>query len=103
MFHIADADEIRQGKITDVYFIRTLEVLKARGIDKRVRAEFIVRTLPGNTAWAIFAGLEELAEVVRGLDVRMRAMREGTIIRPYEPVLEVEGMYTISLPLRRPC
>ena len=94
MFHIADADEIRQGKITDVYFIRTLEVLKARGIDKRVRAEFIVKTLPGNAAWAIFAGLEELAEVVRGLDVRMRAMREGTIIRPYEPVLEVEGMYT---------
>ena len=94
MFHTADGDEIREGRITDVYFNRTLEVLKAKGIDKRVRAEFIVKSLPGNIPWAIFAGLEELSEVVRGLDVKMRAMREGTVIRPYEPVLEIEGMYT---------
>ena len=94
MFHTADGDEIREGRITDVYFNRTLEVLKAKGIDKRVRAEFIVKSLPGNIPWAIFAGLEELSEVVRGLDVKMRAMKEGTVIRPYEPVLEIEGMYT---------
>jgi len=94
MFHIADEDDIRKGRTTDVYFARTMEVLKAKGVDKLVRAEVIVKSLPGNAPWAVFTGLEELAEVVRGLKVRVRAMREGTFIRPYEPVLEIEGMYT---------
>ena len=94
MFHIAQEDDIRKGRTTDVYFARTMEVLKAKGIDKRVRAEVIVKSLPGDIPWAVFTGLEELAEVVRGLDVRVRAMQEGTFIRPYEPVLEIEGMYT---------
>jgi nicotinate phosphoribosyltransferase len=91
---IADLDDIRQGRLTDVYFTRTLEVLKDRGIDKWVRAEFIVKRLPDHMPWAVFAGLSELSELVGGLNVKMRAMREGTIIRPYEPVLEIEGMYT---------
>jgi nicotinate phosphoribosyltransferase len=91
---VADKEDIKQGKLTDVYFTRTLEVLKDRGIDKWVRAEFIVKRLPGDIPWAVFAGLSELAEITSGLKVKMRAMREGTIIRPYEPVLEIEGMYT---------
>lgn len=94
MFHIAREDEIKSGRTTDVYFVRTMEVLKARGIDKRVRAEVIVKSLPGDIPWAVFTGLEELAEIVAGLDIRVRAMREGTFIRPYEPVLEIEGAYT---------
>lgn len=94
MFYVAKDDEIRQGKTTDVYFVRTMEVLKAKGADKRVRAEIIVKSLPGNMPWAVFTGLGEVADVVSGLDVSVRAMREGTFIRPYEPVLEIEGMYT---------
>jgi nicotinate phosphoribosyltransferase len=91
---IVGENDIKQGKITDVYFTRTMEVLKSRGIDKWVRAEFIVKQFPGNIPWAVFAGLSELSEVVSGLNVKMRAMREGTIIRTYEPVIEIEGMYT---------
>ena len=94
MFYIAEDDDIRKGRMTDVYFARTMEVLKAKGIDKRVRAEVIVKGLPGDIPWAVFTGLEELTEVVKGLNIRVRAMREGTFIRPYEPVLEIEGMYT---------
>jgi nicotinate phosphoribosyltransferase len=91
---VADKDDIKKGRLTDVYFTRTLQVLKSRGIDKWVRAEFMVKTLPGDMSWAIFAGLSELSELVSGLSVKMRAMREGTVIRPYQPVLEIEGMYT---------
>jgi nicotinate phosphoribosyltransferase len=94
MFYVAKDDEIRQGKTTDVYFVRTMEVLKARGVDKRVRAEVIVKSLPGNVPWAVFTGLGEVADIVSGLDIGVRAMREGTLIRPYEPVLEIEGKYT---------
>ena len=46
MFHTADPDDVKAGRITDVYFERTMEVLKAKGVDRRVRAEFIAKSLP---------------------------------------------------------
>lgn len=94
MFFVADFENIKSGKVTDVYFVKTMEVLKRKGIDKWVKAEFIVKRLPENIPWAVFAGLEELSQLMRGLNVKVRAMPEGTVIRPYEPVLEIEGMYT---------
>jgi nicotinate phosphoribosyltransferase len=30
MFHIADPKDVKDGKMTDVYFVRTMEVLKAK-------------------------------------------------------------------------
>lgn len=35
MFHIADPKDIKDGKMTDVYFVRTMEVLNARKIGYR--------------------------------------------------------------------
>lgn len=94
MFYVADLDIIRSGKVTDAYFVRTLEILKKKGIDKHVKAEFIVKRFPENAPWAVFAGLEEFSHLVQGLNVSIRAMPEGTLIKPYEPVIEIEGMYT---------
>jgi len=34
MFHIVNAKEIEDGKMTDVYFVRTMAILKAKKIDK---------------------------------------------------------------------
>ncbi len=93
MFHVADPKDILDGKITDVYFDRTLKILKAKGINPLVRAEFIAKSLPDNWRWAVFAGLEEVMGLVKGLPIKLRAMREGTIFYPYEPVMEVEGRY----------
>jgi len=59
MFHTANPNDIIEGKITDVYFERTLKVLKAKGINPVVKAEFIAKSLPETWPWAIFAGLEE--------------------------------------------
>src|SRR3990172_6529746 len=70
-----------------------MKILKAKGIDKRVKAEFIAKELPDNAEWAVFAGLEEVAELLRGMKVNVRAMEEGTIFRPLQPVMEIEGMY----------
>lgn len=94
MLYVANFDDIRSGRVTDAYFVRTLEIVKKKGADKRVKAEFAVKRFPENAPWAVFAGLEELSRVVDGLNVTLRAMAEGTIIRPYQPVLEIEGMYT---------
>jgi nicotinate phosphoribosyltransferase len=94
MFHLATPEEIRAGVITDVYFARSIEVLRAKGIDAHVRAEFIAKSLPAGWSWAVLAGQEECREVFSGLPVKVRMMREGTVFRPYEPVMEVEGSYT---------
>jgi len=94
MFHIAEPKDIKAGKLTDVYFVRTMEVLKAKKIDKWVKAEFIAKRFPEDYGWGILAGIEEAAYLLKDLDVHVRAMKEGTIFRAYEPVMEIEGMYT---------
>lgn len=93
MFHTADPKDILEGKITDVYFERTLRILKAKGIDRRVKAEFFAKTLPDDWPWAVLAGIEEASYLLKGLSVKVRAMKEGTLFHPYEPVMEIEGRY----------
>jgi nicotinate phosphoribosyltransferase len=93
MFHTADPDDILTGKITDVYFERALRILKAKSINPVVRAEFIAKSLPDGWQWAVFAGLEEIAYLLKKLPVKVRALREGTIFNSYEPVMEIEGRY----------
>ena len=46
MLHTASTRQIRDGLVTDVYFERTEKILRIKGIDKDVRAEFIAKGLP---------------------------------------------------------
>ncbi len=90
----ASFEEIKEGKTADVYFHRTLEIIRKKGIDKRVRAEFIAKKLPRNYTWAIFAGLWEVLNLLEGLPINVRGFLEGEVFFPYEPVLEIEGNYS---------
>jgi nicotinate phosphoribosyltransferase len=94
VFHIADPKDIKDGKMTDVYFVRTMEVLKAKKIDKWVKAEFIAKRFPEDYGWGVLAGIEEAAYLLKDLKVHVRSMKEGTIFRAFEPIMEIEGMYT---------
>jgi len=93
MFLTADPQEVLEGRITDVYFQRSLAILKAKNLNPRVRAEIIAKNLPHDWPWAILAGLGEAADLMRTLHIRVRAMREGSVFYPYEPVVEIEGRY----------
>ncbi len=93
MFHTASAQQIKNGLVTDVYFERTQEILKAKNLNKEVRAEFIAKGFPSNWSWAVFAGVEELAVLLKELPVDVRLMKEGTIFHPWEPVMEIHGKY----------
>ena len=86
---IVPDEEILEGKTTDIYFLRTEEVLRKKGVNPEVVAEVI--TTGGG--WAVLAGLEEVAHLLEGKDVDVYAMPEGTIFFPYEPVLRIEGRY----------
>ncbi len=92
-FYQAEVDEIRSGRTTDVYFQRTVQIIEEAELDREVRAEFSVKRLPGGMPWAVFTGLEEVFALLDGIDLDMRGVPEGTIIRPYEPVMEVRGSY----------
>ncbi len=93
MFHTADPKDILEGRITDVYFERTLRILKAKKINPVVKAEFIAKSFPDDRRWAVLSGMAEIAYLLKQLPVRVRAFREGTVFYPYEPVMEIEGRY----------
>jgi nicotinate phosphoribosyltransferase len=93
MFHTANPRDVVRGKITDVYFERTLKILRAKKINPVVKAEFIAKSLPGEWRWAVLAGMEEATDILRSIPVTLRSLREGTVFYPYEPVMEIEGRY----------
>jgi nicotinate phosphoribosyltransferase len=93
MFFTAEPKDIIDGKVTDVYFERALKILQSKGINPVVKAEFIAKNLPDDWKWAIFTGSEEAIGLLKHVKVRVRAMKEGTVFYPYEPVMEIEGRY----------
>ena len=92
-FHNATADDIRAGRTTDVYFTRTEQIIREAGLNKRVRAEFSVKALPPGLPWAVFCGLEEVLALLDGRAIELRGIPEGTLIRAYEPFMEITGPY----------
>jgi nicotinate phosphoribosyltransferase len=97
MFFIAKENEIKEGLTSDVYFFRTEEILRAKGINKKVVAEFTVQYL--ENPWGVFAGLPEVIEVLKGKPINLWALREGTIFKSRDvngtpvPVMVIEGKY----------
>src|SRR5512134_4046494 len=92
-FHTASDAEIKSGEVYDVYFERTVEILKARGDRKRVKAEIYLKSLPEDWDWGVLAGIEEAAALLEGLPVNVWAMDEGTLFGPEDTVLLIEGVY----------
>jgi len=98
--HIASEDDVRKGKTTDIYFVRTKQILDAKGLsDRRVVAEVTPSSLPENWRWAVLCGIEEEMALFEGRNVDIYAMPEGTIIRQKdhrhirEPVIVIDGPY----------
>ncbi len=91
---IPTREEILRGETTDIYFRRTMEVLRASGRDRtRVLAEGFVKHFPGCYPYGIFSGRDEMLSLFSGREVDIDAMTEGTLFFPGEPVFTVEGPY----------
>jgi nicotinate phosphoribosyltransferase len=92
-FNTASYEEIKRAEVADVYFHRTMEILRARGLeDTPVHAEVAYKTSDPD-AWFVVAGLDEVARLLGGIEVEARAVPEGTICRPNEPILTLSGPY----------
>jgi len=91
---IPTRDEILRGETADVYFRRTMEVLRAAGRERtRVVAEALVKRFPGSYDYGVFAGRDEMLSLFSGREVEIDAMEEGTLFFPGEPVVTIEGPY----------
>lgn len=93
MFHIASADEILNGKVTDVYFTNVVKALRYLGKNPQVTAEIRAGSLQENWRWALFAGLEESLRLLEGCDIDVYSLPEGTLFGAEDTVLILEGTY----------
>ena len=86
--HSATHAEILSGATTDVYFVRTLEILRSLGLaDTPVVAEiFAARD-------GILAGVDEVRYALRDAGVRIESLREGEPFAAREIVMRIEGPY----------
>lgn len=84
----ATHEEIKAGWTTDVYFVRTLEILRAAGkADTVVAAEIFARA-PG-----VLAGVEEALQILRPLGVEVETLAEGESFEAQEPLMRIRGPY----------
>src|SRR6058998_127410 len=99
-FYIATSEEIKAGKTTDVYFLRTLDILKKAGKDRTsVVAEVTAGNLPSGWPWGVFCGVEEAVHLLQGKSVSLWSLPEGSLFPPRTargipvPVMMLEGPY----------
>jgi nicotinate phosphoribosyltransferase len=99
-FHVASEQEIKQGKTTDIYFVRAKQILEAKRLEKTpVVAEVTSGRLPEDWPWGILCGIEEVARLLTGIPVDVYSMPEGSVFYPadsrgfHEPVMRIEGPY----------
>ncbi len=97
MFYTATKEEIKKGLTTDIYFVRTREILEKENIKKKVIAEFTTQSR--KYPWNVFAGTSEVTDLLEGIPINLYSMEEGTIFPSGDsngipvPVMVVEGIY----------
>jgi nicotinate phosphoribosyltransferase len=98
-FNVATDEDIRSGGTSDIYYLRTKEILEAKKIDRSVVAEVTVGKLPEGWKWGVFCGVDEVLALYEGLPVDVYSFAEGTIFpakdaRGYRlPLMAVVGSY----------
>ena len=93
-FNMASPEEIRSARVADVYFHRTMQVLRGEGREStRVHTEVTLKSADPDE-WFVVAGLDEVARLFEDdTETEVRAVPEGTICRPQEPVMTLSGPY----------
>ncbi|MDW5562744.1 MAG: nicotinate phosphoribosyltransferase [Methanomassiliicoccus sp.] len=100
-FFTASDEDILNGRTTDIYFVRTMQILEAKGIaDQTALAELTVAKLPREWPWAVLTGIEEALRLMEGKGVDIWGLPEGTLFPSRTqsgiklPVLNIEGPYS---------
>lgn len=87
-FYSAEHQEILNGATTDIYFVRTYEILeRLNKANTKVVAEVFARKD------GILAGVEEVVNLLKDKDVEIWALPEGESFTAKEVVMRISGAY----------
>lgn len=88
LLHSATHEEILNAATTDVYFLRTMDLLKKMDFDKHiVTAEIFARRS------GVFCGIEEVKNILRDKDIEVWAIDEGETFEEKETLVRIRGAY----------
>ena len=88
--HSAGHDEILSGLTSDIYFVRTREILQSIGCGNVEVAAEIFSSREG-----ILAGTEEVFSLLANLGLEIWALPEGEAMAAKEVVLRIKGPYNL--------
>ena len=88
LFCSATHEEIVSGATSDLYFIRTRELLKQAGREIVPVVAEIFTTQPG-----LLCGIEEAVRLLRGKNISLWTLPEGAEIQSKEVVMRIGGPY----------
>lgn len=87
-FYSAEHGEIEAGQTTDIYFVRTYELLDRMGLVATPVVAEVFATRAG-----VACGVEECLNLLRGRAVEVWALDEGTEFEPKDVLLRIAGPY----------
>lgn len=88
LLHSATHEEILTGRTTDVYFVRTMEILRHLKLDdEEVTVEIFPRK-PG-----LMAGTEEAVNILKNKNIKIWALPEGETFEAMDTVMRIRGPY----------
>ncbi|MCK8824063.1 nicotinate phosphoribosyltransferase [Fuchsiella alkaliacetigena] len=88
LLYSANHDEIKRGLTTDVYFIKTREVLKELDLGQQQVTAEVFASRAG-----VLAGVEEALNLLADKEVKVWGLAEGSNMEQKEVVLRIEGSY----------
>ncbi|HKM40092.1 MAG TPA: nicotinate phosphoribosyltransferase [bacterium] len=88
LFHSATHEEILAGATTDIYFVRSYELLRHMGLGRTpVVAEIFARRS------GVFVGIEDVKQLLNNKKVRLYSLDEGEEFERREVIMRIEGPY----------
>lgn len=84
----ANHDEILAGMTTDIYFIKTMEILRHMNISTK---EVVAEVFPRKSG--VMCGVEEVLSLLQNKNVEIYALPEGETFEPKDTVMRIRGSY----------
>ncbi len=88
-FYSATGAEIEQGLTSDIYFIRSRDLLGSMNLSDTVVTAEIFSSRAG-----ILAGIDEALYLLRNRDLEIWALAEGDVMAKKEVVMRIKGRYS---------
>ncbi|HHY41234.1 MAG TPA: nicotinate phosphoribosyltransferase [Thermoanaerobacterales bacterium] len=84
----ANHDEILAGMTTDIYFIKTMEILRHMGLSQK---EVVAEVFPRRSG--VMCGTQEVLNLLQDKDVEIYALPEGETFEAKDTVMRIIGPY----------